>query len=91
MAEVEPPPGTDWIKVIFSAKEAVYKCIGPLVGRWVGFKEVELEVRPGPSEFGVRRGEGGHFAARLDQIHGRYRVDGGLVISTAVLPMPDKT
>jgi 4'-phosphopantetheinyl transferase EntD len=87
MAGVEPPPGTDWVKLIFSAKEAVYKCIGPLVGRWVEFREVTLAWRPALREFAVLPGdEQGASDLPLHGVVGRYRVEHGLVLSTASLP-----
>ena len=38
------PHELDWATLLFSAKEAVYKCIYPSVRRFVGFLEVELEL-----------------------------------------------
>ena len=38
------PHDLDWATLLFSAKEAVYKCIYPSVRRFVGFLEVELEL-----------------------------------------------
>jgi len=39
-------PSTDWPKVIFSAKEAVHKCVSPLFGRMLDFIDVTLELDP---------------------------------------------
>ena len=38
----------------FSAKEAFYKAIYPLVRRFVGFQEVEIELQTARGEFEVR-------------------------------------
>jgi len=86
MTDLEPPSGTDWVKVIFSAKEAVYKCIGPLVGRWVGFREVTLDIDPARRAFKVVAGDQRvPGVLDIDRIEGRYAVAGGLVISAALL------
>ena len=36
-------PG-DWRTVVFSAKEAIYKAVNPIVGEFLGFRDVTLEV-----------------------------------------------
>jgi 4'-phosphopantetheinyl transferase EntD len=33
----------------FSAKEAVYKAVNPLVGRFIGFQEVEIDLINAPN------------------------------------------
>lgn len=53
-------PSVNWDRLLFSAKEAVFKAWYPLTGRWLGFEQAEL--RPGPP---VGRGEPGTFVARL--------------------------
>lgn len=50
---------TDFAKLIFSAKEAFYKCIYPVVRTFVDFNEVQIEVARQP------RDEAGSFSARL--------------------------
>src|SRR5580693_6080031 len=35
-------PATHWGRVLFSAKEAVYKTWYPLTGRWLGFESASL-------------------------------------------------
>lgn len=53
-------PAVSWDRLVFSAKEAVFKAWYPLTGRWLGFEQAEL--RPGPP---VGRGEVGTFLAKL--------------------------
>jgi 4'-phosphopantetheinyl transferase EntD len=57
-------PATHWGRVLFSAKEAVYKAWYPLTGRWLGFEDALLTIDPT-----------GTFAAKL-LIDGA-RTDGG--------------
>ncbi len=82
----EPPPGTDWGKVIFSAKEAVYKCVGPLAGRWIGLREVTLRVDADERAFTVSADPSAALEGfGMERIRGRYAVTGGLVLSGAVI------
>jgi len=48
-------PAIHWDRLLFSAKEAVYKAWYPLAERWLGFEDAVLEIDP----------RGGTFAARL--------------------------
>lgn len=47
-------PHVCWDRLLFCAKEAVYKAWFPLTGRWLGFADAEVELLPG-----------GTFVARL--------------------------
>jgi 4'-phosphopantetheinyl transferase EntD len=47
-------PATHWDRLLFSAKESVYKAWYPLTGRWLGFEDVRLAIDPV-----------GRFAAKL--------------------------
>ena len=46
-------PGTCWDRLLFSAKESVYKAWFPLTGRWLGHQDVDLSIDPGGT-FGAR-------------------------------------
>jgi 4'-phosphopantetheinyl transferase EntD len=48
-------PGVNWDRLLFSAKEAVYKAWFPLAERWLGFEDARVEIDR----------EGGSFSARL--------------------------
>ena len=76
-----------WDKLLFSAKESVYKAWFPLTGRWLGFEDAELvpaldgtfraRLRvPGPVVDGVE----------LASFDGRWVVRDGLVITAIALP-----
>jgi 4'-phosphopantetheinyl transferase EntD len=47
LADVAAPSPHDWAKVIFSAKEAFYKCYYPLTGCYLDFHDVHVRVAPG--------------------------------------------
>ncbi|GLZ51493.1 4'-phosphopantetheinyl transferase superfamily protein [Actinomycetospora sp. NBRC 106378] len=75
-------PGVHWDRILFSAKESVYKTWFPLTGRWLGFEEAFLT--PGPD---------GTFRAQLlvpgpvvdgvtvSEFHGRWAVRGEHVVT----------
>ncbi len=71
--------GTHWDRLIFSAKESVYKAWFPLAGRWLGFEQAE--VTPDPA---------GGFSARLlvpgpvSGFDGRWLVRDGLLLTAIV-------
>jgi 4'-phosphopantetheinyl transferase EntD len=41
-------PGAHWDRLLFSAKESVYKAWFPLTGRWLDFEDAEVTIVPGP-------------------------------------------
>lgn len=48
-ADLPPPSAGDWPKLAFSAKEAFYKCVDPILREFLDFRDVEVEFRVGPS------------------------------------------
>ncbi len=44
-------PGTCWDRVLFSAKESVYKAWFPLARRWLGFEDADITVNPADGTF----------------------------------------
>jgi 4'-phosphopantetheinyl transferase EntD len=69
-------------RLLFSAKEAVYKAWYPLTRRSLGFEDVAVAIDP----------RAGSFSARLlvdgpvRQVDGRWRVEDGIVVTAAVVP-----
>jgi 4'-phosphopantetheinyl transferase EntD len=53
-------PSVHWDRLLFSAKESVYKAWFPLTGQWLDFLEADIEIDPGEAS-DVRGG----FRARL--------------------------
>lgn len=66
-------------KILFSAKEAVYKCQYPLTKTFLGFHAVEIEMDDGSFEAVFRQEVNGFRIG--DVIRGRYLVEEGLVAS----------
>jgi 4'-phosphopantetheinyl transferase EntD len=85
-------PEVRWDRLLFSAKEAVYKAWFPLAERWLGFEDAVVAVDPDRHAFHARllvRGPlvggpaGGH---PLTELRGRWLVRGGLVLTAIALP-----
>ncbi|SCG58342.1 4'-phosphopantetheinyl transferase family protein [Micromonospora halophytica] len=76
-----------WDRLLFSAKESVYKAWFPLTGRWLDFAEADIVVDPA-----------GTFVARLlvpgpvldgvpvTTFRGRFLVDRDLVLTAVAIP-----
>ncbi len=70
-------------KVLFSAKESVYKCQYPITSKFLGFHAVEVEL--GDESFrAVFQQEAGEFKPG-DVMTGRYVVEEGLVATACEL------
>ncbi|KOU78103.1 4'-phosphopantetheinyl transferase [Streptomyces sp. MMG1533] len=86
-------PGPHWDRLLFSAKESVYKAWFPLTGQWLDFSEadIELSVDPGERLGGTLRAEllvpgpsvGGR---RLGHFEGRWTARRGLVATAVAVP-----
>lgn len=87
-------PSVHWDRLLFSAKESVYKAWFPLTGRWLDFSEADIEVSvdPGGGSGGLRAEllvpgpmVGGRRVGVLD---GRWTVRRGLVATAVSVPFP---
>jgi 4'-phosphopantetheinyl transferase EntD len=78
--------GTCWDRMLFSAKESVYKAWFPLTGRWLGFEEASVTFDPVRQAFTARLLVDGPMlnGARLAGFEGRWLVRDGL-IGTAIV------
>ncbi|MFJ1968357.1 4'-phosphopantetheinyl transferase [Streptomyces sp. NPDC087903] len=86
-------PHVHWDRLLFSAKESVYKAWFPLTGLWLEFTEADIEVFVTPGER-----PGGGFRAellvpgplvggrRLGSFEGRWTVRHGLVATAVTVP-----
>lgn len=75
-------------RLLFSAKESVYKAWFPLMRRWLGFGEVEVELDLEAGEFTAHFRVPGPVLAgrRLDSVSGRWAAGRGLLVTAIVLP-----
>ena len=47
-------PGICWDRLLFSAKESVYKAWFPLAGRWLGFADADITINAADGTFEAR-------------------------------------
>jgi 4'-phosphopantetheinyl transferase EntD len=47
-------PGVCWDRMLFSAKESVYKAWFPLARRWLGFQDADITINPADGTFEAR-------------------------------------
>ncbi|MFE6281999.1 4'-phosphopantetheinyl transferase [Streptomyces sp. NPDC057877] len=86
-------PAVHWDRLLFSAKESVYKAWFPLTGQWLEFTEADIDLRVGPGEplGGTFRAEllvPGPVVAerRLTRFDGRWTVQRGLTATAVAVP-----
>ncbi|MEV0621357.1 4'-phosphopantetheinyl transferase superfamily protein [Nonomuraea sp. NPDC050404] len=81
-------PEVSWDRLLFCAKEAVYKAWFPLTRRWLDFSEASLSVDPLERTFSARLSVTGHTAGGLaiTGFRGRWLARDGLVLTTIVVP-----
>lgn len=76
-------PGVAWDRLLFSAKESVYKAWTPLTGSFLGFDGAEVAIDPGAGGFVVRLLAPGASTVgdARSELYGRYAVRDGLVVT----------
>jgi 4'-phosphopantetheinyl transferase EntD len=82
-------------RLLFSAKESVYKAWFPLTGRWLDFSEADIDITVDPEDRtrGAFRAEllvPGPLLGdrRVDRFEGRWIVRRGLVATAVTVPTP---
>lgn len=86
LARVEP--AVHWDRLLFSAKEAVYKVWFPLARCWLGFEDATLTIDPADRTFEARllKSWPGGGVSLPTVLEGRWLARDGLVLSAIVLP-----
>ncbi|WP_399921128.1 4'-phosphopantetheinyl transferase [Streptomyces kanamyceticus] len=81
-------PGTPWDRLLFSAKESVYKTWFPLTGRWLGFEGARVELDP-DGTFTARLLVEGPVVegVELKVFSGQWIVRDGIAATAIVLPL----
>ena len=77
-------------RVLFSAKEAVYKAWFPLAGRWLGFEDVDMEIGLHDGTWAARLLVPGPVVGGtpLTGFRGRWAVRSGIVLTAVTVPAP---
>ena len=81
------PDGTHWDRVLFSAKESIYKAWFPLTRKWLGFEDVSVIIDPAGGTFHANLSlepliVDGHT---LQQFTGRFLVCRGLILTAVAI------
>ncbi len=81
-------PDVCWDRLLFSAKESVYKAWFPLAQRWLGFEQADITVQPAAGTFTARLLVRGPAldGPQLSGFTGRWLVRNGLVLTAIALP-----
>lgn len=80
-------PTVHWDRLLFSAKESVYKAWFPLAKRWLGFEDAMLTIDTGTQSFAARLLVTGPTIGtnQLEGFEGRYLVRGGILVTAIAL------
>lgn len=81
-------PGVSWDRLLFSAKESVYKAWFPLTQRWLGFESADVVIDAPKATFTARLLVPGPLAngSRLTLLRGRWLLSHGLLATAIVVP-----
>ncbi|MGH3835626.1 MAG: 4'-phosphopantetheinyl transferase family protein [Pseudonocardiaceae bacterium] len=78
-----------WDRILFCAKETVYKAWFPLTQSWLGFHDATVTIDPVEGTFSARLLVRGPLVAghALTEFDGRWLVSDGLVITAIAVPV----
>jgi 4'-phosphopantetheinyl transferase EntD len=81
-------PGVSWDRLLFCAKESVYKAWFPLTGRWLGFEQAAITVEPETGTFSAELLEPGSAPGGrpLTRFTGRWLARDGLLLTAIAVP-----
>jgi 4'-phosphopantetheinyl transferase EntD len=79
--------GPNWDRLLFSAKEAVYKAWFPRVGDWLDHQEAEIHFHPRERIFTAQLSRDGLIIDRrqIHRLHGRWIRKRGILVTAVVL------
>jgi 4'-phosphopantetheinyl transferase EntD len=86
------PTGLNWDRLLFSAKEAVYKAWFPLVGEWLDHQEAEIVIDPQDGTFAAFLARDGLIVdgRQVRRLHGRWVRKRGILVTAVVLGSRDR-
>ncbi|MFC8126816.1 4'-phosphopantetheinyl transferase [Streptomyces sp. NPDC057302] len=81
-------PDVPWDRLLFSAKESVYKTWFPLTGRWLDFEEARIDLDPHGGFIATLLVPGPTVAGReLTEFRGSWSIREGIAVTAIVLPL----
>jgi 4'-phosphopantetheinyl transferase EntD len=75
-------PDVAWDRLLFCAKEAVYKVWYPVTRRWLGFEQAEVVFEPATGTWAAAL----LVPAPMETLTGRYLVANGLLLAAVTVP-----
>ena len=79
-------PAGSWSKIIFSAKESIYKCLFPILGVELDFQDVSIQIDPPSGRFSITNiAQCGLELLNSSRFDGRFATSGSRVFTSAVL------
>lgn len=78
-------PQVRWDRLVFSAKESVYKAWFPVARRWLGFGEASVEFLPESDLSGTFSARIRQSGAPITRMTGRWTIESGLVLTAVTL------
>ncbi|MBW6433292.1 4'-phosphopantetheinyl transferase superfamily protein [Actinoplanes hulinensis] len=83
-------PGVHWDRLLFSAKESVYKAWYPLTARWLDFEDARVTFYPATATFTARLDVTGPrlHGADLTGFTGRWVIGNGLLVTAVTILEP---
>jgi 4'-phosphopantetheinyl transferase EntD len=83
-------PGEHWDRMLFCAKESVYKAWFPLARTWLGFEQADIEISPAGTFTARLLVPGPEVDGRpLAGFAGRWLVRDGLILTAICVPRED--
>jgi 4'-phosphopantetheinyl transferase EntD len=84
---VPAPDGPNWDRLLFSAKEALYKAWFPLVGEWLDHHEAEIHFHPHQASFTALLSRDGLNVNghHLHRLHGRWIRERGILVTAVIV------
>ncbi len=81
------PDSPNWDRLLFSAKEAVYKAWFPMVGEWLDHQEAEIHFHPHEATFTALLSRDGLIVdgRQVRRLHGRWIRERGILLTAVVL------
>jgi enterobactin synthetase component D / holo-[acyl-carrier protein] synthase len=81
-------PGVSWDRLLFCAKESVYKAWFPLTRRWLGFEQAAITIDPHAGAFTAELLEPAEVldGRRLAGFAGRWLARDGLMLTAITVP-----
>ena len=81
------PDSPNWDRLLFSAKEAVYKTWFPLVGEWLDHQEAEIRFRAHDATFTALLSHDGLIVngRPVSCLHGRWMRERGILVTAVVV------